>query len=142
MFGTGADATAGGTWLAREYRLQPKASLPVRGGDRQRSRWTDLARPREGMAVDGPNQLWMSDITYAAVTGGVVYVAVIFDAWSRVAVGYAVVRSRIARMVQSSPPSRQVRRPISSSMGHSASATRAKTFTGKLPRQSRTRSAP
>ena len=46
------------------------------------------------------------------------------------------------RMVQSSPPSRQVRSPTSSMIGHSASATRAKTFTGKLPRQSRTRSAP
>ena len=35
------------------------------------------------MAVDGPNQLWVADITYVAIAGGFVYVAVILDAWSR-----------------------------------------------------------
>ena len=33
--------------------------------------------------VDGPNQLWVTDITYVAITAGFVYVVIILDAWSR-----------------------------------------------------------
>jgi putative transposase len=50
------------------------------------------------MVVDGPNQLWVADITYVAITAGFVYVAVILDAWSRLVVGYAVSRSIDARL--------------------------------------------
>ena len=42
------------------------------------------------MAVDGPNQLWVADITYVAIAAGFVYLAVILDAWSRKVVGYAL----------------------------------------------------
>ena len=35
----------------------------------------------------GPNQLWVADITYIAIAGGFVYLAVILDAWSRRVVG-------------------------------------------------------
>ncbi|WP_354265353.1 hypothetical protein, partial [Bradyrhizobium sp. JR18.2] len=35
----------------------------------------------------------MADITYVAIAGGFVYVAVILDAWSRRVVGYAISRS-------------------------------------------------
>ena len=38
----------------------------------------------------GPNQLWVADITYVAIIKGSAYVAVILDAWSRWAVGYAI----------------------------------------------------
>jgi putative transposase len=38
------------------------------------------------------NQLWLSDITYVAISAGFVYVAVILDAWSRRVVGYAIAR--------------------------------------------------
>jgi putative transposase len=48
--------------------------------------------------VDGPNQLWVSDITYVAITTGFVYVAIILDAWSRRVVGYALSRSIDARL--------------------------------------------
>ena len=44
------------------------------------------------MIVDGPNQLWVADLTYVAVAVGFVYVAVIMDAWSRRIVGYAMSR--------------------------------------------------
>ena len=37
-----------------------------------------------------PNQLWVADITYIAVTAKFVYLAVILDAWSRRVVGYAI----------------------------------------------------
>jgi putative transposase len=42
------------------------------------------------MTADGPNQLWVADITYVAIASGFVYVAVILDAWSRMVVGYAI----------------------------------------------------
>jgi transposase InsO family protein len=56
------------------------------------------------MAVDGPNQLLVSDITYVALAGGFVYVAVILDAWSRAVVGYAISRSSDARLTVAAPP--------------------------------------
>jgi putative transposase len=43
------------------------------------------------MIVNGPNQLWVSDITYVAITIGFVYVGVILDAWSRHVAGYRLV---------------------------------------------------
>jgi putative transposase len=45
------------------------------------------------LTVDGPNQLWVADITYVATHEGFAYVAVILDAWSRRAVGYTISRS-------------------------------------------------
>jgi putative transposase len=50
------------------------------------------------MAPDGPNQLWVADITYVAIATGFVYVAVILDAWSRRVVGYAISRLIDARL--------------------------------------------
>ena len=52
------------------------------------------------MIVDGPNQLWVADITYVAIVAGFVYVAVILDAWSRRVVGYAISRSIDARLTR------------------------------------------
>ena len=46
----------------------------------------------------GPDQLWVADITYVAVTSGFVYVAIVLDAWSRRVVGYAISRSIDARL--------------------------------------------
>ncbi len=50
------------------------------------------------MIVDGPDQLWVADITYVAILTSFVYVAVILDAWSRRVVGYAISRSIDARL--------------------------------------------
>ena len=50
------------------------------------------------MTLDGPNQLWVADMTYVTVLSGFVYVAVILDAWSRRVVGYAISRSIDARL--------------------------------------------
>lgn len=55
----------------------------------------DLAKT---VALDGPDQLWVADITYVTVVGGFVYVAVIMDAWSRLVVGYVISRSIDARL--------------------------------------------
>ncbi len=47
---------------------------------------------------EGPDQLWVADITYIAIATGFVYLAVILDAWSRRVVGYALGRTIEARL--------------------------------------------
>jgi putative transposase len=39
---------------------------------------------------DGPNQVWVADLTYLRLEREFAYLAVILDAWSRKVVGYAV----------------------------------------------------
>jgi transposase InsO family protein len=38
--------------------------------------------------LDGPNQLWVADLTHIAIAAGFVYLAAILDAWSRRVVGW------------------------------------------------------
>jgi putative transposase len=40
--------------------------------------------------ADGPNKLWVSDITYIPTWAGFLYLAVVLDAWSRRIVGWAM----------------------------------------------------
>jgi putative transposase len=49
------------------------------------------------MKLDGPNRLWVADITYVTIATGFAYLAAILDAWSRRVVGYAISRSIDAR---------------------------------------------
>jgi putative transposase len=82
----------------RELDLQPKARrrfVATTHGDHDLPIFPNLAK---GMTIDGPNQLWVSDLTYVAILAGFVYVAVILDAWSRRVVGYAISRSIDARL--------------------------------------------
>ncbi len=48
--------------------------------------------------LNGPNQLWVADITYIAIESGFVYLAALLDAWSRRVVGYAIGRRIDARL--------------------------------------------
>ena len=52
----------------------------------------------KNMKLDGPNQLWVADITYVSIATGFVYLAAILDAWSRRVIGYAIGRSIDARL--------------------------------------------
>ena len=40
--------------------------------------------------VDGPNELWVSDVTEHPTAGGKVYLAVVLDAWSRMVIGWSI----------------------------------------------------
>jgi putative transposase len=42
------------------------------------------------MTLTGPNQLWVADLTYIRLTHGFAYLAVLLDAWSRRAIGWAI----------------------------------------------------
>jgi putative transposase len=84
--------------LMREHDLQPR--MRRRFVATTDSDHDDPIFPNRvnGMIIDGPNQLWVADITYVAIFAGFVYVAVILDAWSRRVVGYAISRSIDARL--------------------------------------------
>ena len=69
--------------LMREHSLQPKRRrrfVATTDSNHNYPIFPDLAR---GRVVDGPNQLWVADITYIAIATGFVYLAAILDAWSR-----------------------------------------------------------
>jgi len=84
--------------LMRERDLQPKRRrrfVATTHGDHDYPIFADLTRDR---IVDGPNQLWVADITHIAIATGFVYLAAILDAWSRRVIGYAISRSIDARV--------------------------------------------
>ena len=84
--------------LMREHDLQPRMRrrfTTTTDSDHDQPIFPNLAKT---VALDGPDQLWVADITYVTIVGGFVYVAVILDAWSRRVVGYAISRSIDARL--------------------------------------------
>ena len=78
--------------IMRENDLQVR---PLRGfvqttnSDHENPIFPNLAA---NLVPDGPNQLWVADLSYVAIAVGFVYVAVILDAWSSRVVGYAISR--------------------------------------------------
>lgn len=70
------------------------------GASRQRravitTRRDKKARPAPDLVernfrAEGPNQLWVGDITYVPTAAGFLYLAVVLDAWSRRIVGWAM----------------------------------------------------
>jgi len=84
--------------LMREHALNPKRRrrfIATTDSDHNDPICPNLAT---SMTLNGPNQLWVADITYVAIMNGFVYLAVILDAWSRRVVGYAISRSIDARV--------------------------------------------
>jgi putative transposase len=84
--------------LMREHGLQPKIRrrfVATTDSDHEGPIFPNLAKH---VVPTGPNQLWVSDITYIALPGRFVYVAIVLDAWSRLIVGYAIGRSIDARL--------------------------------------------
>jgi putative transposase len=84
--------------LMREHDLQPRIRrrfVATTDSDHDGPIFPNRAKDP---ILDGPNQLWVSDITYVAIAVGFVYVAVILDAWSRRVVGYVIGRSIDARL--------------------------------------------
>jgi putative transposase len=57
----------------------------------------DLVK-REFVA-DGPNQLWVADMTYVPTWAGFVFLAVVLDVWSRRIVGWAIGEQMTAELV-------------------------------------------
>ena len=84
--------------LMREHDLQPRRRrryVATTDSDHDQPIYPNRAKD---MTINGPNQLWVADITYVAIVDGFAYVAVILDAWSRRTVGYAISRSIDVRL--------------------------------------------
>jgi len=84
--------------LMREHDLQPRRRrryVATTDSDHDQPIYPNRTKD---LRIDGPNQLWVADITYVAIIDGFAYVAVILDAWSRRAIGYALSRSIDVRL--------------------------------------------
>ena len=84
--------------LMREHALNPRQRrrfIATTDSDHNYPIFPNLAK---NMKLDGPNQLWVADITYVTIATGFVYLAAILDAWSRRVIGYAIGRSIDARL--------------------------------------------
>ena len=65
----------------REHDLQPRRRrrcVATTDSDHDQPIYPNRAKD---LAIDGPDQLWVADITYVAIREGFAYVAVILDAW-------------------------------------------------------------
>jgi putative transposase len=105
--------------LMREHDLQPRMRrryLATTDSDHDEPIFPNRAKD---MIVDGPDQLWVADITYVAILTSFVYVAVILDAWSRRVVGYAISRSIDARLTVAALKAAIARRNASGCVHHS-----------------------
>ncbi|WP_240790220.1 IS3 family transposase [Roseomonas sp. HF4] len=106
--------------LMREHGLQPRRRrryVATTDSDHDGPIFPDLAKD---VVPDGPNQLWVADLTYVAILGGFTYVAVILDAWSRRVVGYAIGRSIDARLTLAAlRAALEARRPAADCIHHS-----------------------
>ena len=63
----------------------------------ERSPAGDLVR--RDFAADGPNRLWVADITFVPTAAGFLFLAVVLDAWSRRIVGWAFSHDLKTRLV-------------------------------------------
>src|SRR5262245_56069437 len=84
--------------LMRARALNPRHSrsfIATTDNDHHCPIFPNLAK---NMKLEGPNQLWVADITYVTIATGFVYLAAILDAWSRRVIGYAIGRSIDTRL--------------------------------------------
>ncbi len=106
--------------LMREHDLQPRIrrrTTITTDSDHDHPIFANLT---QDMALNGPDQLWVADITYVQVVGSFVYVAIVLDAWSRRVVGYAMSRSIDARLTLAALRAAVVdRKPSSGCVHHS-----------------------
>ena len=65
--------------------------------DRRQRPAPDLVERR--FVAEGPNALWVADMTYVPTWGGFVYLAIVLDVWSRRVVGWAIGEGMSAELV-------------------------------------------
>jgi putative transposase len=114
-----SDGTYGAPRIQRELRAQGVrvgrkriARLMQQAGLRgvSRRKWPVTTRRAPGarpapdlvqrqFSAQGPNQLWVADITYVPTTTGTLYLAVVLDVWSRRIVGWAMATHLRTRLV-------------------------------------------
>lgn len=83
---------------ASKKALSASCSRVTTDSDHELPIFPNLARD---MALDGPNQLRVADMTYIPIPAGFVYAAIIMDAWSRRIVGRVLGRGIDVRLTLS-----------------------------------------
>ncbi len=92
-----AELHANGIHVSRKRVTRLMRTAGIAGVSRRRFTTTTKrdrdARPapdlvQRNFAVDGPNRLWVADITYIPTWAGFLYLAVVLDAWSRKVIGW------------------------------------------------------
>jgi len=88
------DTRVGRKRVARLMRAAGLAGVSRRRGIRT-TRRSPRARPapdlvERNFTADGPDRLWVADITYVRTWAGFLYLAVVLDVWSRRVVGWAM----------------------------------------------------
>jgi putative transposase len=103
----------------REHGLQPRRRRRYVATTNSAHDLPIFPNLAKDMTPNGPNQLWVADITYVAIRAGFVYVAVMLGAWSHRVAGYAIGRSIDVRLTLAALRSvvDQRLRPISSTAG-------------------------
>ena len=93
-----AELAFGGTHVGRKRVARLMHGKGLRGVSRRKWTTTTVRDRTAVLAPDlvkrdfraqGPNRLWVADITYVPTWAGFLYVAVVVDAWSRRVVGWA-----------------------------------------------------
>lgn len=94
-----ADLRAGGVVVSRKRVARLMRALGLVGVSRRRyivtTRRNEEARPAPDLVdraftAEGPNRLWVADITYVPTAAGKFYLAVVVDVWSRRVVGWSM----------------------------------------------------
>ena len=115
-----SDGTYGRPRMRRELRAQGRVVNPkriarlmrahaIRGVSRRRGFVVTTRRDKtqdkapdlvqRHFEADGPDKLWVADLTYVPTWAGFIYLAVVLDAWSRRVVGWAIGHDMTAELV-------------------------------------------
>jgi len=104
-----AELREAGTRVGRKRVARLMRQAGLRGVSRRRAfvvttRRDARQRPAPDLVqrkfeADGPNQLWVADMTYVPTWAGFVYLAVVVDVWSRRIVGWAFGETMTAELV-------------------------------------------
>ena len=105
-----AELRAAGERVSRKRVARLMRDLGIQGVTRRRfktmtTRKDAKARPapdlvNRNFSADGPDQLWVADITHVPTWAGWLYLAVVLDAWSRRIVGWAMAPHMRAELVE------------------------------------------
>ena len=87
-------------WRVNHKRVRRLMRLDGLQGATRRKKWRTTKRAKDArpapdlverdFSVDGPDRLWVADITYVPTSSGFLYLSVVVDAWSRRVVGWSM----------------------------------------------------
>lgn len=124
-----AELHAAGERVGRKRVARLMRASNLAGVSRRKSfhttRRDPAARPapdlvERNFTADGPNKLWVADITYIPTLAGFLYLAVVLDVWSRRIVGWAMSSRLVTQIVEDAlSMAIQQRRPAAGVIFHS-----------------------